>query len=108
CDRGGGTLHLKRTPGRNAGGALEDDGAAARVIDGVHGGLAKEFADESAERLVGGAVTGVIDVVLQFVEQFVGIGIALVQVAGQGAMKNFVEAVVNARVEFAEVRQRQR
>src|SRR4029077_5033391 len=61
--------------------------------------LAEQFADVFAHRLVGRAVAGMINVMLQIIEQLVGSRIALVQVAGQSALKNFVEPIIHALIE---------
>ena len=45
-----------------------------------------------------------VNVVLEIIEQFVGCGIALVKVAGEGALKNFVEPIIDALIERAKIR----
>jgi hypothetical protein len=41
---------------------------------------------------------------LQVIEQFVAGRITLVQIAGQGAVQNLIEAVIHAGVEGSEIR----
>jgi len=47
-----------------------------------------------------------VDVMLEIIEQFVGCRIALAKVACQSALKDFVEAIVDALIEGAEIRDR--
>ena len=75
---------------------LEELRAAVRGLALLRRGLAEKFADELAEGFVGRAVTLMVDVMLQIVEQFIGGGVAFVKVAREGAVEDFVEAVVDA------------
>src|SRR5439155_248963 len=92
----------------NVGGAFEDEGTAAHFGGGGRGGLAEEVADESAEGFIGGPVAGVIDVVFQLVEQFVRVRESIVDLPCQRVVQNVVEPFIDAWVEPAEIRQRQR
>src|SRR5438093_6581729 len=89
---------------RDAGGAFDEERAAAHFAGGGGRGLAEEIADESAEGFIGGPIAGVIDVMLQLVEQFVGVRETTVDLPGQRAVQNVVEPVIDAPVQPPEIR----
>ncbi len=74
-----------------------------RIDEGVRDILAEQFAGEFAERLVGRAVTAVIDVVFEVIQQLVGGRVTPGGIAREAAMQNVVERAVNARIELAEI-----
>ena len=71
------------------------------------GGLIKQIPNIPSERFVSGAVTRVVNVMFEIVKQLVGGRITLPQVARQGAMEDFIETVIDARVKRAEIGYRQ-
>ena len=73
-------------------------------VDGRGHRLAKQLANELAQRLVGWAVPRVVNVMLQIIEQLVAGRIPLVQVAGQRAVQNLIQPVIHPRVERPEIR----
>jgi hypothetical protein len=97
-DRGG----LGHGGGTGSGWGGED--GMADGLEGVGGGgLAEQFTNEAAERFVGWAVTGLVDVVFELEEEFGGVGIAIVDAAGERAVEDAVQAVIDATVELAKV-----
>src|ERR1017187_8467905 len=85
-------------------GFFEEDGFELRIRRQRLGRfLAKQFADELAERLVGRAVAGAVDVEFQIIHQLVGGGVTAVRVMHETVMENVVQLVINARIENAEI-----
>src|SRR5207249_971685 len=62
----------KLPPGPDDGGAIQNDGAAARLDEGLRRKLAEEFPNKFAKGFVGRSIAGAVNVVLQLVEQLIG------------------------------------
>src|ERR1035441_6238687 len=83
---------------------FEEDGFELRIRRQRLGRfLAEQFADELAERLVGRAVAGAVDVEFQVIHQLVGGGVTAVRVMHEAVVENVVQLVVNARIKNAEI-----
>ena len=89
----------------DAGGVFEEVGRAFDDIRLRCGRniLPEKVADEFAERLVGRAIAGVVDVVFEVGHQFVGGRVTLGQIAREAFLEDVVELAVNARVKPAEI-----
>src|SRR6266850_1173787 len=69
-------------------------------------GLTEQVANVSAHRFVRGPVPGVIDIVLEVVQEFVGGRIPLVWITSERLMKNLIEPLIDALIESAKIRNR--
>src|SRR5215510_6376422 len=66
-------------------------------------GLTEELAVEPPQSFIGRSVAGVINVMLQIIEQLVRGLISLIQIAGQHPMKDLVESTINTLIQRAKI-----